>query len=424
MSLELEADTPAMADPEFATLQAMRPVPRISIQAFCETDAVMQAVERTGQDRRLSKVHLRQLKGGIDAAAKYYQTASTPNLLILESRCTPETLMEALASVAEVCDPSTKVVIIGHHNDISLYRELKRNGVSEYLVAPISMADLIGVVTGLFVDPDAKPLGRSIAFIGAKGGVGSSTLAHNISWAIASLFESEVIVADLDLAFGTANINFDQDPPQGIAQAVYSPDRIDEVYLDRLLAQCAKHLSLLAAPSSLERAYDFDAEAFTPIIDSAQRIAPTVILDLPHGWTSWIKTTIAQADDIVITVTPDLACLRNAKNLIDTLKTLRPNDDLPKLIINQVGIPKRPEIATADFVNPLGIPPIGVIPFDPQLFGTAANSGHMLGEADAKSPIAQTINEIAHILAGRREVLPKKKTGLAQIFNRLKQKQK
>ena len=120
------------------------------------------------------------------------------------------------------------------------------------------MADIVGVIAGIFVDPEAEPIGRSIAFIGAKGGVGSSTIAHNVAWAMSTLFKSEVIVADLDLPFGTANINFDQDPAQGIAEAVFAPERIDEVYLDRLLAQCAEHLSLLAAPSTLDRVYDFD----------------------------------------------------------------------------------------------------------------------------------------------------------------------
>src|SRR5690606_23961992 len=178
---------------------------------------------------------------------EFYQSAATPNLIILESRSEPKELLSALGKLAEVCDPDTKVVVIGHYNDVWLYRELIRAGISEYVVAPVSMADIISVIAGIFVDPQAAPLGRTIAFTGAKGGVGSSTLAHNLAWAMSRLFESEVLVADLDLPFGTANINFDQDPAQGIAEAVFSPERIDEVYLDRLLAQCAERLSLLAA---------------------------------------------------------------------------------------------------------------------------------------------------------------------------------
>ena len=105
-----------------------------------------------------------------------------------------------MAPLAEVCDPSTKVVIIGHHNDIGLYRELMRNGISEYLVCPIGMAEVISASSpSIFVDPDAEPLGRTIAFIGAKGGVGSSTIAHNCAFGISTLFSTETILADLDL---------------------------------------------------------------------------------------------------------------------------------------------------------------------------------------------------------------------------------
>ncbi|WP_205602637.1 AAA family ATPase [Chelativorans alearense] len=402
-----------------AALQSLRPVPRISIQAFCETEAVANPIERAGEDRRMAKAHLKVHMGGLSTAVEFYQTAATPNLIILESRGEPKDLLASLTELAEVCDASTKVVIVGHYNDVWLYRELTRAGISEYVVAPISMADIVSVIAGIFVDPEAEPVGRSIAFVGAKGGVGSSTLAHNLAWTMSALFEGEVVVADLDLPFGTANINFDQDPAQGIAEAVFSPERIDEVYLDRLLAQCAERLSLLAAPSTLDRTYDFDAEAFAQIIDTAQRTAPLVVLDVPHLWTSWSQTTLARADEVVITATPELANLRNTKNLVDTLAKLRPNDGPPKLVINQANVPKRPEISTDDFAEPLGIAPMGVIPFEPQLFGNAANNGRMLGEMDHNHPIVQTMNDIAYILTGRREIKVKKKSGLAGLLDRL-----
>ena len=407
---------------EIAAMRELRPVPRISIQAFCETDGIAQPIERAGEDRRMSKAHLKVHMGGVATAIEFYQTAPTPNLIILESRSEPRELLESLGQLAEFCDPSTKVVVIGHYNDVGLYRELIRSGISEYVVAPVSMADVVSVISTIFVDPDAEPIGRSIAFIGAKGGVGSSTIAHNLAWSMSTLFKSEVVVADLDLAFGTANINFDQDPAQGIAEAVFSPERIDEVYLDRLLAQCSEHLSLLAAPSTLERVYDFDPDAFVQIIDTAQRSAPLLVLDIPHIWSGWTKATLMKADEIVITATPELANLRNTKNLVDMLKRLRPNDAPPKLILNQTGMPKRPEIGAADFSEPLGISPMAEILFDPLLFGNAANNGRMLGEMDAAHAAVQTINEVAHILTGRSEVMAKKKPGIGSLLGKLKLK--
>lgn len=410
--------------PEEADMQDLRPVPRISIQAFCETDAVAQPIERAAEDRRMAKAHVKVHMGGIQTAIEFYHTAPTPNLIIIETRDEPRALIGKLEQLADVCDPASKVIVIGHHNDVAFYRELIRFGISEYIVAPISIADIIADISKIFVDPDSAPIGRSIAFIGAKGGVGSSTIAHNIAWSMSSLFQSEVVVADMDLAFGTANINFDQDPAQGIAEAVFSPERIDEVYLDRLLAQCAERLSLLAAPSTLDRVYDFEADAFSAIIETAQRSTPVVILDVPHLWTGWTRQTLSQADDIVVTATPELANLRNTKNLIDMLRKLRPNDEPPKLVINQIGIPKRPEISAQDFAEPLGVVPIAVIPFEAQLFGNAANNGRMLGETDPQHQIVQIVNDMAHVLTGRSEVKSRRKPGMSELLGRLKLKKK
>ncbi|PBC01577.1 CtpF protein [Mesorhizobium sp. WSM3860] len=424
LAYDTPADTGDLSQQDIAAMQALRPVPRISIQAFCETEGVANPIGRAGEDRRMAKAHLKVHMGGIATAIEFYQSAPTPNLILLESRSEPKQLLEQLAQLAEYCDPTSKVVVIGHYNDVGLYRELIRSGISEYVIAPVSMTDIVSVVSSIFVDPESDPIGRSIAFIGAKGGVGSSTIAHNVAWAMSSLFKSEVVVADLDLAFGTANINFDRDPAQGIAEAVFSPERVDEVYLDRLLAQCAEHLSLLAAPSTLERVYDFDPDAFSQVIETAQRSAPLLVLDVPHVWSGWTKSTLIKADEIVITATPELANLRNTKNMVDMLKRLRPNDPPPKLIINQAGVPKRPEIAASDFSEPLGITPMAVINFEPLLFGNAANNGRMLGEMDAKSPVVGTINEIAHVLTGRSEIKAKKKAGLGAILGKLSRSKK
>ena len=179
--------------------------------------------------------------------------------------------------------------MIGHINDIVLYRELVRRGVSDYLIAPVGTIDVIRAVSGLFYAADAKPVGRTLAVVGAKGGVGASTVAHNIAWAIARDVELDAVVADLDLPFGTAGLDFNQDPPQGIADAVLSPDRIDTAFVDRLLSKCTDHLSLLAAPATLDRVYDFGAEAFDSIFDVLRATVPCIVLDVPHVWTGWAQ---------------------------------------------------------------------------------------------------------------------------------------
>ncbi|WP_337268138.1 response regulator/pilus assembly protein [Oryzifoliimicrobium ureilyticus] len=421
MDYAIKADDQAPLIDETASmseLEAIRPLPRISIHAFCESEALLRVMEKCGHDRRMSKVSLRVTSGGIGAAVNMFAGAPTPNLVIVETKANRAGVLAELAPLAEVCDPSTKVIVVGSYNDIQLYRELMRNGVSDYIVQPVHMADMLRTVAGIFADPDAEPLGRSIAFVGAKGGVGSSTIAHNCAFGISSLFSTETILADLDLPFGTANIDFDQDPAQGIAEAVAAPERLDEVFLDRLLTKCSQNLSLLAAPSVLDRGYDFDGLAFQPVLDVLQRSAPVTVLDIPHQWSDWTRSVLANVDEIVICAAPDLANLRNTKNILDALRQLRPNDKGPHLILNQVGMPKRPEIAPANFCEPLEAEPIAIIPFDIALFGTAANSGRMVSELDAKSPTAEIFSQIAHTVTGRGAIKKTKKSGLRALLGR------
>ncbi|HVZ15028.1 MAG TPA: CpaE family protein [Bauldia sp.] len=390
----------------------VRPVPRISIQAFCESPDLIAAIEAAARDRRMARAHVKVQTGGIAAAAEFYQAAATPNLIIVETRLPRERLEAELDRLAEVCDPGTKVIVVGHTNDVELYRGLIQRGVSEYLVAPVSLMGVIKAISDLYVDRSTQPLGRTIAFIGAKGGVGSSMMAHNVGWSIARNFDNDVVVADLDLAFGTAGLDFNQDPAQGIAEAVNAPDRLDDNFLDRLLARCSEHLSLLAAPATLDRTYDFNETAFEHVIDVAQAGVPTLILDLPHAWNAWVRKTLLAADEIVLTVEPDLANLRNAKNMIDLLKAARSNDHPPRLVVNKSGIAKRPEIKVDDFATALGVTPLAVLPFDAQLFGTAANNGQMIAEADARSPIAESFDMIARTITGRAEAKRPKRGGM------------
>ncbi len=402
----------AQSNVALGDVSQVRPIPRITIQAFCETDAIRQTLDTTATDRRMARAHISVNMGGIAGAVEFYSTAPTPNLIMVESRQTGDALMQELGNLASVCDATTKVIVIGHFNDILMYRELMANGISEYLVAPVSMADVMSSISEIFASEESGPLGKVIAFIGAKGGAGSSTVCHNIAWTISNDYQNEVVLADLDLAFGTANMNLDQDPTQGIADAVFSPDRIDDILLDRLLAKCAEHLNLLAAPSTLERTYDFEAQAFSNILEVAQRGSPYVIIDIPNQWSGWTKEILAVVDEVVVTAEPELANLRNAKNLVDTIIEIRPNDSKPWLVLNKVNTPKRPEISVADFANALEIDPLAVLPFDPALFGTAANNGQMISEADPKSQINESFAGVAQVLSGKAELKMEKKSAL------------
>lgn len=397
------------------------PAPRVSVQAFCETAETAAAVQAAGEDRRLGKAHLKIQMGGMAAATEAYRTAPTPNVIVLETE--PKTdILAGLDQLASVCDAGTRVVVIGKVNDVTLYRELVRRGVSDYVIAPVAPIDVVRSICGLFSTPEAKAVGRIIAVVGAKGGVGASTIAHNVAWAIARDLALDSVVADLDLAFGTAGLDYNQDPPQGIADAVFSPDRIDTAFIDRLLSKCTDHLSLLAAPATLERVYDFGADAFDSIFDTLRATMPCIVLDVPHQWSGWTRRALIGADDILIVAAPDLANLRNTKNMYDLIKAARPNDRAPVYCLNQVGVPKRPEITASEFAKAIETAPIASIPFDPQMFGLAANNGQMIAEINSGHRTTEIFLQIAQRLTGRGETKKPRGSFLSPFLEKLRSK--
>jgi pilus assembly protein CpaE len=402
-----------------AVTDVIAPVPRITLQAFCETHDVSAAVQAAISDRRMQKAVSKVQMGGPAAAVEAFQDAPTPNALILENTQDPTQLLNHLDRLSEVCDPGTRVIVIGAVNDIQLYRELTRKGVSEYLVAPVSVLDVVRAVSSLFATQSASVLGRTVAVVGAKGGVGASTIAHNLAWAMAQSLNTSTVLVDLDLAFGTAGLDFNQDPPQGVADAVFAPDRLDQAMVDRLLSRCTENLSLLAAPAILDKAYDLPEDAVDNLIDILRGLVPTIVLDLPHVWSAWARRVLLNADDILIVATPDLASLRNAKNMVDLCRQVRTNDRQPQLMLNQVGVPKRPEIPAAEFAKTFAMPLAAAIPFDAPLFGAAANNGQMIAEIQPAGAVSQSFVQLASGLLGRIEAKKSKRNLLEPLLTKI-----
>ena len=386
-------------------------VPRISIHVFCARPETAELVEKAASDRRMARAATLVRPGGVQAAVEHYQNQPTPSLVVVESLDPAPELLAQLDRLAEVCDPGTKVVTIGSANDIALYRELMRRGVSEYLVPPLSPLQVVRAITTLYADPAAPFTGRQIAVVGAKGGVGASTIAHNLAWALAERIQAGTVLADFDLPFGTAGLNFNQDPLQGIADALGQPDRLDPVLMDRMMVRVTDRLSLFAAPATLDQDFDINPDAFEEVAGKIRSAAPFVVLDLPHAWSAWKRKMLVGSDDLVIVATPDLASLRNAKNMIDLVRQARPNDAPPRLVLNQVGVPGRPEVPVKDFGAALGLQPSLCLPFEPKAFGQAANHGQMIGEVAPKSKAAEGIAQFAQLIA-RRDPPPAQKTSL------------
>jgi pilus assembly protein CpaE len=373
-------------------------LPRIAIHAFCERSETAGAIQATTQDWRMARVNLKIYMGGLPAAIEFYHKENTPGLILFESGMRGPELFAQLDTLASVCDTGTKVVMIGAANDIRLYRELTEKGLSDYLVPPFHPLTLIRSLSDLYADPDKPFVGRVAAFFGAKGGVGSSTIAHNIAWGLASKLNQETSLVDMDSSWGTTGLDFNYDSSQGLEEALAEPDRLDETLLDRIMIRHTEKLTILPAGANLGSSAPNSPEAFEALINGVRSLSPLTILDMPHIWSDWSTQTLTRADDVVITATPDLANLRNTKNLIDYLKEARPNDAEPLLILNKTGVPKTAEIPVKDFAAAVGIQPSVVLAYEPIVYTEASNDGKMLSDLKSASAAFEGLMYLAQRL--------------------------
>ncbi len=399
-----------------AAYAQIAPAPRISLQAFCETHELANLIGEAAIDRRMEKAHVKVNMGGASAAVEAYRTSPTPNVIVIETSSGREELIGQLESLAEFCDSGTKVIVVGKLNDITLYRDLISRGVSDYLVQPFGVMDFIAALSAQYHHDATAPLGRIIAVTGTKGGVGSSCIAHNLAWSISRELDAATVIVDLDLPFGTAGLDFNQDPPQGVAEAVFAPDRLDANLVDRLLSKCTEKLSILAAPATVDRCYDFQETAFDALIEILRASTPYIVLDVPHIWTAWSRRLLVGADEVLLVSAPDLAGLRNTKSMLDTLRVARKNDPAPRLALNGVGMPKRPEIAIADFARAIEVEPLAQVPFDAKLFGSAANNGQMIAEIDESEKVTGVFTDLARVLTGRAPIKRESKSFLEPLL--------
>ena len=374
------------------------------------------AVENAFADRRLARARLVVHEGGINGAADHYAETPTPDLLIVESDDkTQEQLLSALERLSEVCQPETRVMVLGAANDVFLYRTLKRQGVSEYLPVPLDAKALADSVFALYAEPGAEKLGRLISVIGACGGVGASQLAHNVAFQLARIFDAETALLDFDLAFGTVALDFNLESPQHMAAVLAEPERIDDTLLTRFMAKYGDNLYLLTGPGGIVPSGDIPIPAAEALLHVARRNTSFVVADLPSSWTGWTQAVLNVSDEVVLVVPPRLSALRNAKQMADFLNQKRVSDSPVRIVLNRVGAHAKTELTVKDFVTGIGQEPLATIAYDPSVFELAANNGQMIGEGKAAQKLVDAIAGLAVAVSGRTPQKPKRK-GLAEMF--------
>ncbi|PPR57742.1 MAG: hypothetical protein CFH10_02146 [Alphaproteobacteria bacterium MarineAlpha4_Bin2] len=389
---------------------------RITIKVFALSDETAAALTNIKNERQFARAQISTHIGGLDAAIHHLSENETPDLLIVEVNETQETLFNKLEALADVFEPDSRLLLIGQENDIKLYRHLIELGVSDYICGEIDSETIQSSINQLFSDPSAIELGRVIACLGARGGAGSSTVAANLSYMLGQKYSEEVILIDLDMCFGTLALSFNLQQRQSIADALAQPNRLDDVLMERFMLKYNEFLSVVPAPVLLGGEFDVQIDAFETLLDLVRRMAAFVVIDLPHQWNPWVNEILLDANEVVVTAYPDLANLRDAKNIFDRLQEQRGIGSPTRLVFNKIGLAKVSELGAKDFRDPLGVSPILSVPFEAGLFGTALNNGQCVSEVNQRSKSAKRFSELASIVGGRDEISKNKSKFLPMNF--------
>lgn len=392
---------------------------RINIGAYVLTDAVREAVNSLNDDRLFLRSTVSVADGGMANALETLANRSTPELLIVETKAHGDALFEELNGLAELCQPGTRVIIVGAENDINLFKTLIEQGISQYFVDTVTADELKAAIVEAFADKSAMAKSRTIAFTGLRGGVGSSALAHNVAYELATLYDEDVIIVDLDIPFGTAALGYNIQPQQTIADALSQAGSIDETLLMRYLEAGGKNVSILCAPGHLNSGVEVNANSLELVLNVVKQMASYIILDVPHMWNAWVQDVLVDADETVVVGAPDLYNLRDGKNMIEFLSPNRGVEAPTRLVLNKVGEAKKGELADKEFKEVLGMSPAISIPFDADAFAMAMNNGEMLRKVAGKSKAAQAVEDLAKVVSGKESLTKVKEKKGGTMFGSL-----
>ncbi|HUZ73007.1 MAG TPA: cellulose synthase operon protein YhjQ/BcsQ [Stellaceae bacterium] len=387
---------------------------------FVPRNGAKESIEQVLTDRRLTKARARFFDGAIDDATQQYEGSPSPDLLIIETHDDTSAIFAKLDGLSRVCRRETQLILIGRHNDVGLYRALTKQGVHEYLPLPPDPHHLLDAVVAICTDPDERKLGRLVSFIGASGGAGSTTIANNVAWCLGKLYDAEATLIDLDLAFGTVAIDFNLESPENSQQALAQSDRLDDQLLARIIGKYNENLGLLTAPGDCARAADVVPAALESTLTRLRRNASWVVADLPHCWGAWVRQVLDTSDEVVVTAVPTLASLRNAKSILDALNPQRKNDAPVRVVLNHVGANPKTDIASKEFAAALGSALSVTVPHEPALFGEAANTGHMVGEAPRAKGVIDPLNALARLVSGRSDASPHSRVRKHGLWHKLR----
>jgi len=377
---------------------------RLPLMAFVDAET-----ERVLQEASVLLGRCAIMRGGIAKAIDYLSEQRSPHLLLVDISGVDLPLSQ-IHILADVCEPGTTVVAIGDHNDVGLYRDLIDAGVSHYIVKPLTRELLTKALTPKVNSGDigrsSLKLGKLVSVIGARGGVGATTLACNLAWHLANRQSRRVALVDLDLQHGDCSFLFNLNTTPGFRDALANPLRIDHLLLDRIMTQHGERLFVLGSEEPLHDNVQFTVPAIDTLFSVLRSLFHYVIVDVPRIATPAYRRALEIADRRVIVVDQTMRAMRDASRLVKLFDSGTPGIEHSAehrniFVVNRVGEAGNRSLSLKEIQSILKVQPTSLIPFLPSLMTPAAHAGEIA--ANKRGKFADAVGVLALELSGRHQ---------------------
>ncbi len=350
-------------------------------------------------------------EGDIGFAIQCMVDMAAPRIVIVELGA-PERATLDVAALSQSCGPETAIIGIGTINDVELYRELTHSGLADYLVKPVHEDALdrvldraIRIAQG---DPEEAKKGKLITVVGARGGVGASTIALNCAWLMAQEQNLQTAILDLDVYFGTSALALDLLPGRGLREALENPGRIDSLFVASAMVGASDHLSILAGEEPLDDEFMMDPAALDELVNELRQNFTRVVVDLPRSMMLSQRHVLAISSEVVIVADLSLAAVRDTARIRALVIAAAPRT-LVMVVANKVGGKNPHSLSRADFENAIETRIDHMVPDDQKAVGNALNAGKSVSQQAKGSKIVKALRELSCDVTG---IQPMKRGGL------------
>ena len=402
---KMDAMTIEPAEINVRTATPIEPVLRIAagrlpVMAFVDAET-----ERLLQESSVLPGRNQIIRGGIAKAIEYFNEQRSPHLLLVDISGVQLPLSQ-VQMLADVCEPGTNVMAIGDRNDVALYRDLQAAGVSDYLVKPLTRELVTKAVAAKTngsgeMGRAALKLGKMLAFIGARGGVGTTTLAANLAWHLANRQSRRVALVDLDLQHGDCSFLFNAGTTPGLRDALANPLRLDHLLLERIMTQHGERLFVLGGEEPIRDHVQFTAAAVDTLFSVLRSQFHYVIVDVPRIPIPAYRRAFEIADRRIIVVDQTMRSMRDAvrlKRAFENAPGTEPAEHRTIFVLNREGEAGNHGLSQKEINNVLQAKPTTTIPFLPKLVTPAA---HHAMVAARQRKFGNAVGTLALEISGR-----------------------